>query len=124
MASREAWSERSGSDKRRLLGQFGVVYLVIGLVGLVLSWWLVAVIFGLGGLGLIVARTMVPVGSEAPEPRAKPDWMLAMDDPDAPDLTRPEYRDLPPAAVDEPDAPGAPAEGPTSPPEAPPSPTG
>lgn len=123
MASREAWSERSGSDRRRLLGRFGLLYLVIGLVGLVLSWWLVALLFGVGGVGLLVVRSMIPEESEAPEPRAKPDWMLAMDDPNAPDLTRPEYRDVPSAAVDGPDASGVSTEEPTSPPAAPPSPT-
>ena len=123
MASREAWSDRSGSEKRRTLGLFGILYLVICLVGLVLGWVLVGLVFGIGAVGLGIAWFTIPDDAVAPEPRSKPDWMRAMDDPDAPDLTRPEYRAGPPAEVDEPGQASPPTESPTSPPGAPPSPT-
>lgn len=124
MASRDAWSDRSGSDKRKLLGRFGVLYLLICLVGLVLGWPLVAVIFGLGALGLGIAWFVTSGDTvEEPEPRARPEWMQAMDDPNAPDLTLPEYRDGAPSEAETSGASIDPSELPTTPPEAPPHPT-
>lgn len=123
MASREAWSERSGSDKRRTLGGFGILYLLICLVGLGLGWTLVALVFGLGAVGLGIAWFTTPEDAAGPDARPKPEWMRAMDDPTAPDLTRAEYRDGPPTEVAESTPTGEPTEQPTTPPEAPPSPT-
>ena len=126
MASREPWSERSGSDKRTLLGRFGVLYLLISLAGFGLGWTLVGVIFGVGAIGLAIAWFVIPDEPDAdtePEQRAKPDWLRAMDDPNTPDLTRPEYRDGPPAEADTSATDLDSTELPATPPEAPPSPT-
>lgn len=70
------------------------MYGVIAIVALVLGWIPIGVVFALGAVGLFVARSLTTTDPPQPE-RPKPDWMLAMDDPDAPDLSLPEYRTRP-----------------------------
>lgn len=133
MAKSEAWADRSGDGRRRTLGRFAIVYGVIAVVALGLGWYPVGIIFALGAIGLGVARSrIVPSPADEPEERAKPDWMLAMDDPDAPDLSLPEYRTGPRerdaqsgpttdrSPFDRPDTTGTPTEF-SDPTEAPPS---
>lgn len=129
MSPRDAWSERSNSAKRKLFAQFAIVYLVVALLGLAFGWMAVGLIFGLGALGLGVAWSMTPADDAEPAaPREKPDWMKAMDDPNAPDHSLPEYRTAPPSAVrDDEDRDDSSGNGgdqpPIIPPEVPPSPT-
>ncbi len=118
MAKREAWSVRSSSDRRRTLGRFAGIYGLISIVAIAFGWVAIAIIFGLGTVGLVVALYST---GEAPEPppRPTPEWMRSLDDPDAPDLSLPEYRerrdpgDAPPdgpatASSDDPGAPPPP----------------
>lgn len=123
MAKSRPWAERSGEERRTTLGRFGGLYAVIAVITLALGWIPIGVIFALGAIGLFVARARTTDREPEPE-RTKPDWMLAMDDPDAPDLSLPEYNT--PRRDDAGPSPFA-APGPDSPtlrepPEAPPSP--
>ncbi len=101
MAKSKPWGERSGEERRSTFGRFAVLYGVIAVITLVLGWIPIGVIFALGAIGLFVARSSTSTAPPEPE-RPKPDWMLAMDDPDAPDLSLPEYRTPQRAAPDEP----------------------
>lgn len=93
MAKSAPWSERSGAQRRRTFGGFGLLYGAIGLAALVAGWLPVGLLFGLGAVALGIAWMTTDGTDEgtATVTRSKPDWMLAMDDPDAPDLSRPEY---------------------------------
>lgn len=98
MAKSAPWSERSGAQRRRTFGGFGILYAVIAVVALALGWIVVGVIFALGAIGLLIARSATDAastGTDSRPDRPRPDWMIAMDDPDAPDLSRPEYRTEP-----------------------------
>lgn len=108
VAKSRPWGERTGAERRSTLGRFGVLYGVIAVVALVLGWIPIGVIFAFGAAGLFLARTMTTDRPVEPE-RPKPDWMLAMDDPDAPDLSLPEYRTRPRTGSDP--SPFAPPEG-------------
>lgn len=93
MAKSTPWADRSGDERRSTFARFGVLYAVIFLVAIALSWVAIAIIFGLIAAGLGVAWYTTEAGQVLPEaPREKPAWMQAMDDPDAPDLSLPEYR--------------------------------
>lgn len=93
MANSTPWSERSGAQKRRTYGGFGLLYGLIALVTLAFGWFLIGAVFGIGAIGLAVARfTTTPTEAPTKVDHPKPAWMLAMDDPDAPDLSLPEYR--------------------------------
>ena len=107
MAKGTPWAERSGTERRRTFGRFASVYGAIGLVAIVAGWIPIGAIFVAGGIGLGVAWYTTDANAQAPssEPeREKPAWLLAMDDPNAPDLTRPEYRTKPRTESDETDA--------------------
>ncbi len=98
MADSTRWSERSGAQRRRTLGMFASLYGVVFVIALVLGWIPVAVVFGLGAVVLFIVRSTISSGdaTSSPSPeRVKPEWLRAMDDPDAPDLTLPEYRGTP-----------------------------
>lgn len=119
MAKSTPWAERSGAERRRTFRNFGLIYGIITAVAAAMGWIPIALLFGLGALALGVAwySTEATAAPEVAE-RVKPDWLAAMDDPDAPDLTRPEYRterrpspDASPFARPEP-SPGTGAEGP------------
>lgn len=75
------------------------MYAVVAAVAFALGWLPVGILFGIGALALGIAwmstESSPPV---AEQERVKPDWMLAMDDPDAPDMSRPEYRTKPDAS--------------------------
>lgn len=93
MAKGTAWSDRSGDERRRTLGRFAILYGVIALLGLAMGWFLIAAVFGAGAIGLFVYRSTTAAGEPEADPvRTKPDWMRAMDDPNAPDRSLPEYR--------------------------------
>lgn len=96
MAKRESWSVRSASERRRTLGRFALAYGLIFLVAAALGWVVVAVLFGLGAAGLGIAWYQT---EGEPPPRPTPEWMRSIDDPDAPDLSLPEYRTDPRAAT-------------------------
>lgn len=104
MANSTPWSERSGAQRRRTFGGFTAVYGVVAIGALAVGWIPVGVIFGIGALALGIAWMSTSTES-APaaslREREKPDWMRAMDDPDAPDLSRPEYRTEPRTVTDE-----------------------
>lgn len=120
MAKRESWSVRSPTDRRRTLGRFAVVYGLICVVAIVFGWVAIAIIFGLGAVGLTVARYSTDEGP-AQSPRPTPEWMRSLDDPNAPDLSLPEYRDRPVAGTDGGDDTGGARDDPGATP--PPSPT-
>lgn len=95
MAKSNPWAERSGAERRRTFGGFALLYAVICVVAVALDWVAIAVIFGLiaAGLGIGWFTTAADAPPSAVKPEAeKPAWMQAMDDPDAPDMTLPEYR--------------------------------
>ncbi len=93
MATSTPWADRSGDERRSTFARFGILYTVIFLVAIALSWVAIAIIFGLIAVGLGVAWYTTEAGQALPEaPREKPAWMQAMDDPDAPDKSLPEYR--------------------------------
>ena len=66
------------------------MYGAITVIALVIGWIPVGIVFGIVALALAIAWRATDTSTKV-EPRTKPDWMLAMEDPDAPDLTRPEY---------------------------------
>ena len=130
MANSTPWAERSGAERRQTYGRFALVYGAITLVALLLGFFVIAIVFGLGTAGLTWVWYATPATApETPTEREKPDWMKAMEDPDAPDLSLPEYRGTStPGAVgdrspfDRPEAADEP--GPVNdPPADPPSPT-
>lgn len=104
MAKSAPWSERSGAERRRTYGRFAAVYGTIAVVALVLGWIPVGLLFGAGAVALAIAvystDATAPAGETTTTERVKPDWMLAMDDPNAPDLSLPEYRTRPRPAAD------------------------
>lgn len=119
MANKTPWAERTGSARRRTLGGFGLLYGAVTVVAFAFSWIPIAVVFAAGTLGLGIAWFTTTPSDEPPKaPRAKPDWMLAMDDPNAPDLSRPEYRTEPRRSADAPPPGSTPhAPSPFAPPE-------
>lgn len=71
------------------------MYGVVAVGALAVGWIPVGLISGIAALGLGIAWMSTTTETEtvvSVRDRPKPDWMLAMDDPDAPDLSRPEYR--------------------------------
>lgn len=77
------------------------MYAAIAVLAIALGWLPVGIIFGIGALALGIAwMSTESTAPEAVQERAKPDWVLAMDDPDAPDLSLPEYRTKPRTASD------------------------
>lgn len=103
MAKSAPWSERSGAQRRRTFGGFGILYAAIAVLSFALGWFVIGIIFAVGAIGLLVARSATDAastGTESRPDRPRPDWMVAMDDPDAPDLSRPEYRTEPVADGD------------------------
>lgn len=99
MANKTPWAERSGSERRTTFSRFAILYAIIAAIALLIGWFPIAIAFGLGAVGLAIWWRMTDPTPPVPvQPRAKPDWMLAMDDPDAPDLSRPEYRTRAPQA--------------------------
>ena len=118
MAKRESWSVRPSSDRRRTLWSFAAVYGLICIVAVVFGWVPIAIIFGLGAAGLAIAGYLTGDGPE-PTTRPTPEWMRSIEDPDAPDLSLPEYRERPVASEVTRDEPGGrpPVDpGPTPPP--------
>ncbi len=142
MASSKAWSERSGAERRRTFGRFAALYATLAVFALAIGWIPVGIFFAIGALALAIGWWTTDTSADERTGRhEKPDWLLAMDDPDAPDRSLPEYdtkRRTPPESSpspfdrpresDRPPANGAGTEPddtltpPNPPPEAPPSP--
>ncbi len=91
MANAKAWSERSGAERRRTFGRFAALYAAIAVVALAIGWNPVGIFFAIGALALAVGWWTTDASAAERADREKPDWLLAMDDPDAPDLSLPEY---------------------------------
>ncbi len=118
MAKLESWSERSASERRRTLGRFGAAYGLVCVVAIALGWVAIAIFFGLGATGFAVVWSQTKESPPQPS-RPTPEWMRSIDDPDAPDLSLPEYRERRVAETDGEDKPGGtpPGDaGPTPPP--------
>lgn len=89
MANKEAWSDRSGDDKRATYMRFAALYVALLVVALLLGWTVIAIIAGLiilvlGGLWFSTSAGQ----AELPPDRPKPDWLKAMEE----DGTAPGFR--------------------------------